>query len=188
MNWKDKTLEQIIGGKYPDGSLYLKAFLLDYAKVKGVSPESLDPSCNNCLRRYYKEYKLKTNIMKQNCDYLLQQRYNGLPLKVGGAEYVTNENITNEKAQTLIKRYLDVYKDRSEDFNPALIFEKFPKSWNKKVKVEATESIPEAPAEETTSEASTATNDADLSLAELRKKYPNIKSTSKAGFLEKIKA
>ena len=127
--WNDKTLEQIVSGKNADGSSSLESFLKDYSRLTKVKLSSLQPGCNNCLQAYYKEYLIKHKSMSKECSYTLQKRYETIPLKIGGAIYLTNNNLTNEYAESLIGRYLDIYESKNEDFNPSLLFSEFPKDW-----------------------------------------------------------
>ncbi len=165
MSWKGYSLKQIVSGKSANGSLLLEGFLKDYSKLAGVKLSNLQPSCPKCLNTYFNEYTLKNKIMNSNCDYKLHKKYNGIPLDFGSQVLVTNANITNEYAETLISRYLNIYKNKNEEFDVSLFFEKFPNNWNDKFFVK----------------------DEDLKLSELREKYPETKAISKTEFLEKLK-
>lgn len=116
-NWKTYNLENIISGKTADGVSLLKLFLKDYMSLFNV--KTVNPQCNSCLRTYLNDYKLKLNDMSNDCNYRLKTKYNGLPLEVSGknsAISVTNANLTDEYARTLLKRYK----------SPADIFDKYP--------------------------------------------------------------
>lgn len=53
--------------------------------------------------------------MKNNSQYRLKEKYNGIPLNFGSAILVNNSNLTDEYAFELLKR-----------FDKETIFEKFP--------------------------------------------------------------
>ncbi len=133
--------------------------------------------------------------MENKCDYQLQLRYIGIPLKIGGAIHLSNANLTNEYAEQLISRYLDVYEKKAEEFSPALLFSKFPENWEDAHFEEASnidvdlEPVSETEIEPVKVDEHRAVNpDEDLKLPELREKYPKIKAISKKDFLEKVKA
>lgn len=61
--------------------------------------------------------------MENNSDYKLHAKREGLPLKFGSNIRVTNANITNEYAQTLIERYSEIHKENTLTY----LFSKHPK-------------------------------------------------------------
>lgn len=169
-NWTEYKLESIVGQRKPDGSLLLEEFLKDYANLKGVSLDSLQPSCSKCLNDYLKF--LKNKIMQENkteSNYKLQKRYNGIPLKFGSSIFVTNDNITDEYAEIIIGRFLDIYENKEQDFEPSMLFEKYPDNW-----------------EDSQFDFEDILSDEDLTLKELKNKYPEIEAKSKKAFLKKL--
>ncbi len=180
MNWSSKTLEQIVGGKNLDGSSMLQSFLKDYAKLTSTLLSSLQPGCPSCLSKYYREYTLKTQIMSNECNYVLQKRYNGLPLAFGSKVLLNNTNLTDEYAEQLISRYLDIYESREDDFEPSLLFTKYPANWEDAQFEKEEVHVTSAGSQEQEPE------DAELTLSQLRKKYPGIKAGSAKSFLEKL--
>lgn len=113
--------------------------------------------CNKCLNKYWLNY-LNLFVMenKVQCDYELRKKYNGIQIGVNGNP-IRNGEMTNEIAKELLEKH-----PRGAD-----LFSKMPEPKEKK---------------ETTEE----DNINDLSLKELRQLYPNIKSNSKAKFLDLV--
>ena len=128
--------------------------------------------------------------MKSKSNYTLQARFHAIPLAIGSAIYLTNENLTDDYAERLIARYIKVYNAREEEFSPEMMFDKFPKNWKKgqtelkkRLKVKKVETpVVETPVVETEKP------DEELTFSELRNKYPDIKAASKTSFLEKLNA
>lgn len=185
--WAKYTLEQIVSGKSADGSLLLEGFLKEYAKLEGVSLSSLQPSCPTCLNRYYNEYILKHTIMKNKSQYKLHKRYNGISLGFGSQILLTNANLTDEYAEQLILRYLDVYEKRSEKFDIKVFFEEYPENWEDAHFEEAEEEVDEVEETKEVIEEGLFNEDSNLNLKQLRSKYPDIKAGSIVDFLSKIK-
>lgn len=122
-SWENYSIENIIGGKTADNISYLKLFLTDYSKLFSTK---VNPGCKNCLQSYLQKYKSKIYEMQNDCEYRLQARYNGIPLKFGSSTFINNSNITNEFAEKLMERYTKLYEAKGEVFNPSTIFEKYP--------------------------------------------------------------
>ena len=120
--------------------------------------KKVNPSCSKCINNYLQEYKEKFMIMENKSNYILHKKREGLPLEFGSKIRVNNANITNEYAQKLIKKYMPIHGENTLNY----LFQKYP-TVNEKVK-ESTE----------------------LSLSELRKKYPEISARSREDFLQKI--
>ena len=206
MEWGNKILKEIVGGKNADGSSMLESFLKDYSQLIGIKLSSLQPSCPNCLQRYYNEYILKTGNMENSCDYKLQKMFNGLPLEFGSSVFVHNGNITNEYAEKLISRYLDAADERGEEWLPDAIFAQYPDNWEdahypteeeiaaaeaaEKAEKEAAEKAEKAEKGKVL-ELNKEKSDESLSFTELKAKYekiyPELKANGKANFLEKLK-
>ena len=111
--WLELSIQTIIGGKSPEGRLYLSDFLKDYTRAFGGT---VNAQCAKCLKEYINKYRSKmatTNTPSHG--YILKKKYNGLQLPNGG-EPVNNATLTLEQVQVL----LDFYKD------PAKIFDKYP--------------------------------------------------------------
>jgi len=110
--WEDYKIQDIIGGKTPEGVRFLKLFLIDYTSLFS---EVVNPSCSKCLNNCLQKYKSKKFEMESTCKYRLKEKYNGLSLKFGSQILVNNRNITDEYANELLKR-----------FEAKVIFDKFP--------------------------------------------------------------
>jgi len=111
-NWEDFNLSDIIGGVTVDGVRYLKLFLIDYTSIFS---EVVNPSCSKCLNNYLHKYKTKFKKMESNSQYILKEKYQGIPLNDTSSIMVNNRNITDAYAKELLKR-----------FPVADIFEKYP--------------------------------------------------------------
>lgn len=112
--WVELSVQTIIGGKSPEGRLYLADFLKDYTSAFGGT---VNAQCAKCLKEYINKYrnKIMANSNTPSHGYTLKKKYNGIQLPNGG-EPVNNATLTAEQAKEL----LDFYKD------PAKIFEKYP--------------------------------------------------------------
>lgn len=132
-NWENFDVNTIISGKTRDGVKYLELFLQDYTQLfKG----KVNPSCPSCIRTYLNKYKSKIFEMDSNCDYKLHKKYNGIQLGHGG-QVLSNRNLTNELAEKLIENHKSIHERRGTEFKIDLIFQVFPKDWDKKeIKVE----------------------------------------------------
>ena len=201
------SLEFIVGGVNPDGSKMLDTFLKTYSRETGVPLSNLNPSCRNCLTSYYNELLKKNRKMSKQSDYKLKNKFNGLPLAFGSPVLVTNANITNDYAETIISRYLDIYEKKEEEFTPELFFEEFPENWED---AHYSDGGDQNPSQDIGGNLDEETNqgvdggglqqdptnktqqglekkDTELNLKELRAKYPTIKATSIEVFLNKLK-
>ena len=101
MKWEEITVETIIGGKFPDGSRYLKQFLTEYAAMFNV--QNLCASCNNLISEYHKKYIIKIMEKSNDCQYRLLEKYNNISLGFGSSVYVNNGNITDAYGEILFK-------------------------------------------------------------------------------------
>lgn len=82
----------------------LSDFLKDYSKIFSGT---LNPSCPSCLNEYIiklKKYMRSTKVEKEATDYILLSKREGLPLVFGSDILLTNDNLTNEYAETLLKK------------------------------------------------------------------------------------
>lgn len=118
--WHKIDIGQIIGGVAPDGSPYLKHFLIDYKKEFSV--EVVNASCNKCINEYRHEFVKKYGDMENNSQYRLHKKREGLQLEFGSSIFVTNKNITDDYAEKLIKRFSDI----KPDFELSYLFSQFP--------------------------------------------------------------
>jgi hypothetical protein len=196
LNWTDKTLEQIVGGKNPDGSSMLVSFLKYYSEVSGV--KVLNAGCSKCLQQYYKDLKQK-HIMKNNkSTYRLHAKFNNIPLRFGSSIFVNNENITDELAEALVSRYIDVADAKEEEYKIDSMFEKYPENWEEAQYTDEDTTDEDTTDEDITDEDTTGqldlvvesekNADEDLTFTELKTKYPDVKANSKVNFLKKLKA
>ena len=175
LNWLEMDTKNIVSGVTADGVKYLEVFLQDYTKS---FQKKVNPSCNNCIANYLKEYKEKFQIMENKTDYRLHKKREGLQLQFGSKIHVTNANLTNQYAEILIKRYAIHKGDEAIEF----LFDIYPKGLQVKdiLKKENTGSSDNKNVSEK--------KDSELSLKELREKYPHIKATSVKVFLEKLES
>ena len=100
--WQNIRVENIIGGKTPDGVRYLELFLKDYAAL--LNKKNLNASCHKCISDYHKQYIQKFQVMESKCDYVLKSKYIGIRLEPGSSFMVNNNNITNKIGVKLMKR------------------------------------------------------------------------------------
>lgn len=127
-NWNDYSLQNIIGGKSADGVSLLGLFLKDYSKE--FNTKTLNASCRSCISTYLKNYKSKFRQMDNKCDYVLHKKREGLQLDFGSNIFVNNNNITNDRALKLIKRYK---KAQGDKFELSYLFEAYPKEEVKEI-------------------------------------------------------
>ena len=136
----------------------LNQFLKEYKQYFGEKPE---PSCSKCRTEYWNNYiNLISNTMgAKKCKWELKLKYNGITMS--DKVPILNSEMTDEKA-------LELYY-----WHPAheLLFEVMPKRIPAEPEVDV---IPITP-------------DKELTIYELRKKYPKIKANSKTEFLKKLK-
>ena len=167
-NWSNYNKEAIFKDKTRGG--LLSQFLKEYQEQFNVITT---PGCRKCLDRYFNNYlKLTAMAPETNkCDYELHKKYNGIQLGTNG-QPIRNGEMTNEIAKELLEKHPHGAKLFS--IIPAAKPDKEP------VKDETENEIVEKEAVELS-------NDEDLTLKELRGKYPETKAASKADFLERLK-
>lgn len=127
-NWNEYTIENIISGKSADGVSLLELFLKDYAKEFNIS--TLNANCKRCLKDYLDKYKSKKRRMDSNVKYILHKKREGIPLDFGSGIYVNNNNINDEYAKKLIRKFTDILGDK---FTMDYLFSKYPKDDVKEV-------------------------------------------------------
>lgn len=110
--WQNIRVENIIGGKTPDGVRYLELFLKDYTAL--FDKKNLNASCHKCIADYHKQYIQKLQVMDNKCDYVLKIGYIGIRAGERSSYMVNNNNITNKIGKKLFDKY------------GAKIFDKFP--------------------------------------------------------------
>lgn len=120
MDWHKLDIGAIVSGTYPNGAPYLIEFLKDYKKEFNV--EIVNPSCERCIKSYHNQFIKKYEAMNNNSQYRLHKKREGLQLKFGSSTFVNNNNITDEYAEQLIKRFKAVKKD----FQLSDLFDKYP--------------------------------------------------------------
>ena len=95
------TIDNIVSGATPNGVSYLKMFLTDYARE--FNETDLCVSCQGKIVTYHRNWCKKFNKMKNQSDYKLKLKYEGIQLSFGSTIFVTNENITNKIGEQLLK-------------------------------------------------------------------------------------
>ena len=125
MQWHKINIGTIIGGKTSDGVPYLKLFLIDYKQEFNV--DVVNPSCERCLKNYHNKFIKKYDTMENTSQYKLHKKREGLILKFGSAIIVTNKNITDTYAETLIERFTKVFENKGQEFSLDYLFETYPK-------------------------------------------------------------
>jgi hypothetical protein len=133
MQWHKLNIGAIISGTNPNGAPYLKQFLIDYKKEFNV--EVVNPSCERCLKSYHDKFIKKYDTMENESKYRLHKKREGLQLEFGSATFVTNKNITDEYAETLINRYKKVFENKGEEFSLDYLFDTYPKEDVKQIEV-----------------------------------------------------
>ena len=101
MEWHKLTVETIIVAKFPDGSRYLKQFLIDYSAL--TNAQNLCANCDNAIAEYHKKYTTKIMEKSNDCQYRLLEKYNGILLEPNSSTFVNNGNITDEYGEILFK-------------------------------------------------------------------------------------
>jgi len=124
-DWTKIDTNTIIGGIAPDGSMYLKSFLIDYKTEFSV--EVVNASCPKCIKDYHNEFIKKYGNMENNSQYRLHPKREGLQLEFGSSIFVNNKNITDDYAEKLIKKYSEL----REDFTLDYLFSHYPKKTSK---------------------------------------------------------
>jgi hypothetical protein len=99
-DFANMSIDTIIGGVTPDGVSYKNLFLIEYSNLTGDT--TLNASCNNCIRDYYRKYLAKMKPSTQS-GYRLKEKYNGIQLEKCSPVFVTNANLTTELAEQLLK-------------------------------------------------------------------------------------
>ena len=136
-NWLDYKIESIVGGKSSDGASLLGLFLKDYSREFNIT--TLNASCKKCLNGYLQNYKSKFRKMDSNCKYILHKKREGLQLGFGSNIFVNNNNITDEYANKLIRKFKTV---KGDGFCMDYLFSKYPKEEIKEVEVVSEEIKP----------------------------------------------
>lgn len=113
------SFDLILSGKSAQGESYLKEFLKDYT---ALTHEVVNAQCVKCLKRYYKKYINLTAMSENTSNYRLHKKREGMQLAFGSSIIVTNNNITDEYAEALIKRF----SKTKPDFCPSYLFSKYP--------------------------------------------------------------
>lgn len=107
MNWLSLNKETIFNGKDEKGNRYLSQFLSDYKKT--FNPDIINAGCKRCLNDYYlkftKHLAMSDKTEKTKSGYALKAKYEGIPLSFGSRTFVTNNNITNEMGDELLKNH-----------------------------------------------------------------------------------
>jgi hypothetical protein len=133
--WHKMNVETIIGGKTSDNVSLLKLFLIDYKSEFFV--ETVNAACPKCIVSYHNEFIKKYNKMENKSQYLLHKKREGLQLEFGGSLLITNQNITDNYAEKLIKRF----KALNKDFILDDLFEVYPTEKIKTTEVKETTNI-----------------------------------------------
>jgi hypothetical protein len=134
-DWTKIDTSTIVGGVAPDGSSYLKTFLIDYKTEFHV--EKVNPNCGKCLKEYHMDFIKKYGNMENQSKYRLHKKREGLQLGFGSSIFVNNKNITDDYAEKLIKKYTKLKPDFTLDY----LFSHYPKAVEK---IEVIEEITEA--------------------------------------------
>ena len=113
-------LDIIISGKTANDVSFLKLFLIDYKKEFNV--ETVNPSCETCLKSYHNDFIKKYQKMENTSNYELHKKRENLILKFGSNIRVNNSNITDKYAKQLIENYKN-----NPNFTMDYLFSKYPK-------------------------------------------------------------
>jgi hypothetical protein len=122
MDWTKIELSNLITGYDSNGVRFLSLFLKEYTQEFS---ESVNAGCNKCIAEYLTKYKLKFKVMENKSDYILKKKYEGLSLNDHSSVMVNNDNITNDYAKELLKR-----------FSAETIFDVFPKKEKENIEFE----------------------------------------------------
>ena len=131
LNWLNIGIDSILTNSNSEGVRYLQLFLKDYTNLTG---EFVNAGCNKCIAKYYNNYINQIFDMENDSKYRLHKKREGIPLSFGSNVRVTNRNITDSYAETLIKRYSEINKD----FKASDLFSEFPKEEPKEIEVTET--------------------------------------------------
>lgn len=106
-DWREYHIEDIRSGKDENGNKLKAEFLKDYREL--FPKTEIIAGCPRCFENYYKNLIKKLNIMsqlKQNSSgFVLHTKYEGIPLSFGSAKRVTNQNITKEDGEKMLKEH-----------------------------------------------------------------------------------
>lgn len=161
---KKLSAQEVISGADSNGIKYLQ-YLFD------VYPIYFDELCQGCSKKipgYLKKVKsLNLKDMETVDSQKQEKKKNEFRFKGdkvvhvrGTSKYYSNANLTDEAAIAILK----------ENPNRIALFKKYPANWKELIEAGQDD----------------VTEDKDLSLAELREKYPTISARSKEGFLAKV--
>lgn len=118
IDWLKLEKTAIFTDKDENGNRYLSQFLKDYKNT--FDPDVINAGCQRCLEDYYvrliKHLSIMGNIENIKSEFVLKAKYNGIPESFGSQKFITNSNITEEAAITLLKNH-----KRGKD-----LFEKLP--------------------------------------------------------------
>jgi hypothetical protein len=176
-NWGDYDKQTIWADKKRGGLLV--SFLTDYREMFN---QQVNASCKKCFENYYNNYLNSTGqmeIKKNECDYELLAKYNGMQIGHGGRP-IRNGEMTNKIAKELLEwhplgeglfKVTPLKTRHAEELaaSQAAFAEKFNRELAEKH-----------------AETHGIKSDEELTLTELREKHPDFKSNSKAGFLAKL--
>lgn len=101
-DWINIEISNLITGYDSNGVRFLGQFLKDYTELFS---ESVNAGCPRCISTYLKKYKLKFTTMENNSKYILKKKYEGISLNDSTSVMVNNNNITDEYAVELLKRF-----------------------------------------------------------------------------------
>lgn len=127
MEWEQYTLSQIRSGKTAEGTKLLLLFLKDVKEKLNVFQPNAH--CNTCLADYYK--KLTKNIKMAQSEntkkskYMLLEKRNNIQVEFGGNDFLNNDNITDERAVKLIKRFKQL---KGNSFKMSDLFAVYPET------------------------------------------------------------
>jgi len=97
--YKEHGRSRTFGDKSKGG--LFSSFLKEYKNHFGVS---VTPGCGTCLSKYWNNYTnlFTMNKIKVDCDFKLKKKYNGIQIGANG-QPIRNGEMTNEKALELME-------------------------------------------------------------------------------------
>jgi hypothetical protein len=103
-DWKKYKAVEVLNEKDENGNRLLSEFARDY---KSLFNSEICPNCNDFSLKFQKFIKTIQEMKNknQNSGYVLKKMYENIPLEFGSSIYVNNANLTDEYAETLLKKH-----------------------------------------------------------------------------------
>jgi len=101
VDWTKYKAEEIRSGTDQNGNRLFPQFAQDY---HSVFQTDVCPNCKDFPVKV-QNFLIKIKMSKEESNFKLKEKYDGLPLEFGSQVYVSNASITNENALKLLKTH-----------------------------------------------------------------------------------